>query len=99
METESGTNGKLGYHLRLHFVEVGQIAPGQRIFDVTVQDQRVLSSFDVADRAGGRNRVVVAQFESSSCRKPKPVAARRQVLEATPHLLPNIFYHRVKVVR
>ncbi len=65
LATQSGNTGKLGYRLRLHFAELGAIEPGQRVFDVTVQDQRVLDSFDVADRAGGRNRVVVAQFETS----------------------------------
>ncbi len=65
LATESGNNAKLAYQLRLHFAELGQIEPGQRVFDVTVRGQRVLDNFDVVDRAGGRNRVVVAQFETS----------------------------------
>lgn len=65
LATESETNGKLVFQLRLHFAELEAIEPGQRIFDVAVQGQRVLDNFDVVDRAGGRNRVVVAQFETS----------------------------------
>ncbi|MBN2474783.1 MAG: PQQ-binding-like beta-propeller repeat protein [Pirellulales bacterium] len=50
------------YHVRLHFAEVDDRQPGQRIFDVTLQGEPVLRGFDVAKAAGGVRRAVVQQF-------------------------------------
>jgi hypothetical protein len=42
------------YTLRLHFADVNEQAkPGQRIFDVKVQDKVVLKDFDIVKEAGG----------------------------------------------
>ncbi|MHC4179096.1 MAG: outer membrane protein assembly factor BamB family protein, partial [Planctomycetota bacterium] len=55
------------YTVRLHFVEidaaeVDDVRSGQRLFDVSLQDKRVLEGFDVVKLAGGPNRAVVKQF-------------------------------------
>ncbi len=50
------------YTVRLHFAELDDLTPGQRLFDVSLQDQRVLEGFDVVKAAGGTNRAVVKQF-------------------------------------
>jgi outer membrane protein assembly factor BamB len=50
------------YTVRLHFAEVDRVAPGRRVFDVSLQDHRVLEAFDVVKLAGGRNRALVKEF-------------------------------------
>jgi len=50
------------YTVRLHFVEPGDAAPGERIFDVAIQGQRVLRDLDIARDAGGPRRALVREF-------------------------------------
>ncbi|MBY0524071.1 MAG: PQQ-binding-like beta-propeller repeat protein [Gemmataceae bacterium] len=50
------------YTVRLHFLEPDRIAVGQRVFDVALQGERVLSDFDVCKEAEGRMRGVVREF-------------------------------------
>ena len=45
------------YDIRLHFAEP-DVEPGQRVFDVLVQGERVLENVDVAKEAGGKMRAV-----------------------------------------
>jgi hypothetical protein len=46
---------RAAYTVRLHFAELWETSAGQREFDVTINDQQVLSNFDVFRVAGGRN--------------------------------------------
>ncbi len=48
--------------VRLHFAEIEGAKPGQRVFDVKLQDKLVLKDFDIAAAAGG-NHAVVKQFD------------------------------------
>ena len=50
------------YTVRLHFAEVDDLRPGQRVFDVRLQDERVLEGLDVVKLAGGANRALVMEF-------------------------------------
>jgi len=50
------------YTVRLHFAEVAGAKPGERVFDVAIQGKMVARGFDVAARAGGADRAVVAEF-------------------------------------
>ena len=52
------------YTVRLYFAEVEAVAPGERVFDVTVQGRRLLDDFDIVKAAGGRNRVVSREFRA-----------------------------------
>ena len=52
------------YTVRLHFAEVGHVQPGQRVFDIALQDKVVTEGFDIVKLAGGRNRALVKQFTS-----------------------------------
>jgi len=63
--------------LRLHFAELDDIEPGQRVFDVKVQGKVVLKDFDVIKAAGGRDRAVVKQINNI-------VAARTLTIELVP---------------
>lgn len=61
--TLAGKNAEpRSYTIRLHFAEVEQLEPGERVFDVLLQGKRVLKDFDVVQEAGGRNRAVVKEF-------------------------------------
>ncbi len=51
------------YTVTLHFMEPGGLAPGERVFDVTLQDVPVLRGFDIAREAGGAERVISRTFE------------------------------------
>ena len=50
------------YTVRLVFAEPDDLEPGDRIFDVFLQGERVLAEFDVAKVAGGAGRSVVQEF-------------------------------------
>jgi hypothetical protein len=46
------------YTVRLHFAEVEPIAPGQRVFDVRLQGEEVLTNFDPVKAVGAKTAVV-----------------------------------------
>ena len=51
------------YTIRLHFAEPENKAPGERVFNVAIQDMPVLTDFDVVAEAGGPNRGIVMEFK------------------------------------
>ena len=50
------------YSLRLHFAEIYWNSAGQRVFNVTVNGNPVLSNFDIFAAAGGADKAVVESF-------------------------------------
>ncbi len=46
------------YTVKLYFAEPRALKPGQRVFDVAVQGQSVLESFDIVREAGASDRVI-----------------------------------------
>ena len=50
------------YTLRLHFAEIYWTAANQRLFNVTINGVSVLTSFDIFQTAGGKNKAVVETF-------------------------------------
>ncbi len=50
------------YLVRLHFAEIYFTAPGQRVFNVLINGNRVLTNFDILAAAGTSNRAVVREF-------------------------------------
>ncbi len=64
--------------VRLHFAELDAAAPGQRVFDVKLQNKVVLKDFDIVREAGAARRALVKQFDGI-------VAARALVVELVPH--------------
>ncbi|HLY08725.1 MAG TPA: malectin domain-containing carbohydrate-binding protein, partial [Planctomycetota bacterium] len=50
------------YTVRLTFAELEGLKPGERVFDVALQAQEVLPSFDIAREAGGADRSLVREF-------------------------------------
>lgn len=65
------------YTVRLHFAEPEDVSPGERVFDVKLQDQAVLKDFDIVKEAGGRNRALVKEFAGV-------VASGQLILELVP---------------
>jgi endoglucanase Acf2 len=59
------TAGKT-YTVRLHFAETYWTQTGQRTFNVSINGQQVLSSFDIVAAAGGANKAVVEQFTATA---------------------------------
>jgi len=51
------------YTVRLGFSDPDQEAAGRRVFDVRLQGKTVLTDFDVARAAGGRDAAVVREFK------------------------------------
>jgi len=50
------------YTLRLHFAELDDVQPGERVFDVSVQGKPKLTDLDVVQEAGGRYRSLVKEL-------------------------------------
>ena len=52
------------YDVRLIFSEPEDVLPGERLFDVALDGNRVLESLDVVKEAGGKDRLLVKEFKS-----------------------------------
>jgi len=50
--------------LRLVFMEPEEIAKGERVFDVEVQGQPVLTGFDIVAQAKGHRRTIARTFDA-----------------------------------
>jgi outer membrane protein assembly factor BamB len=55
-------NKPASFTVRLVFAEPENLEPGQRVFDVEIQGQKVLRGFDIVKEAGGPRRSVVKEF-------------------------------------
>jgi len=51
------------YTVRCHFAELAGSKPGDRVFDLALQGQTVLTSFDVCAEAEGQDRALVKEFK------------------------------------
>ena len=54
------------YTVRLHFAELDDVKPGERVFDVRIQGENALNGLDVVKEAGGRNKALVKEFKGVS---------------------------------
>jgi outer membrane protein assembly factor BamB len=59
---------KRTYTVRLYFAEPETTAPGERVFDVTLQGSKVLEGFDIASEAGAARKGVIKEFDNISVR-------------------------------
>src|SRR5262249_37411358 len=60
--TLTGLTAGKSYTVRLDFAETTFTASGQRLFDVTINGNSVLSDFDIFAAACGKNRAVRREF-------------------------------------
>jgi outer membrane protein assembly factor BamB len=65
------------YTVRLHFIEPETLTSGERVFDVFVQGQQVLTDFNIGQQAGDTARVIVREFKGIK-------AARELTVTLTP---------------
>ena len=49
------------YRVRLHFAELQDVKPGQRVFDVNIQGKTVIRNLDVVTEAGGPRSALVKE--------------------------------------
>ncbi len=54
------------YKVQLHFAETQVNGAGQRLFDLTINDQIVLNRFDIFAAAGGKNKAIVRTFGANA---------------------------------
>jgi hypothetical protein len=58
---EPGYTGPDFYTARLHFAEMEEVSPGERVFDVRVQGETAIEALNVAGEAGGREKALVRE--------------------------------------
>jgi outer membrane protein assembly factor BamB len=56
------------YTVKLHFAEIENKSPGERLFNVRLQDREVLHAFDIAQAAGGIDKPVIKTFTKIAVR-------------------------------
>lgn len=61
LSRDAAVEGKR-YTLRMHFAEMENRTVGERVFDVMVQGQNVLTDFDILEQTGGTKLAVVKEF-------------------------------------
>ena len=64
--TIPGLNALGGYNVRLHFVDFGSTAVGQREFNVSINGQQVLTNFDIFAETGAISKAIVEQFYTTA---------------------------------
>ncbi len=69
IHTEAAPAEAASYIVRLHFAELGDVAPGERVFDVHIQGRPVLERFDIVHEAGGPRRAVTRDFRVTAGRE------------------------------
>ncbi|MFO7907591.1 MAG: malectin domain-containing carbohydrate-binding protein, partial [Pirellulaceae bacterium] len=62
IHSEGTTVEPVPYTLRLHFAELDDIGPGERVFDIKIQGRTAVEDFDIAREAGGTRRAVFKEF-------------------------------------
>ena len=50
------------YRVKLHFTEPKYVEAGQRVFDVSLQDEKVLENLDIAQATGGKYQGIAREF-------------------------------------
>lgn len=51
------------FTVRLHFAELKDVRPGERVFDVKIQDRTVIEDLDVASEAGGCRKALTREIK------------------------------------
>jgi hypothetical protein len=59
--TLARTSKSVRYRVRLHFADFESRRAGERVFNVSIQDDEVLTGFDVVKAAGGPRRSTVRE--------------------------------------
>jgi hypothetical protein len=54
------------YKVRLHFAEIFWTAAGQRVFNVSINGNQVLTNFDIFATAGAQNKAVIMEYTATA---------------------------------
>jgi hypothetical protein len=57
------------YTIILYFAELQEKKSGERVFDIIIQDKKVIDNFDIAKEAGARDKEVVKVFSGVRAEK------------------------------
>jgi trimeric autotransporter adhesin len=64
--TIAGLNPLGGYNVRLHFVDFGSTAAGQRQFNVLINGEQVLTNFDIFAQTGAISTAIAEEFYTTA---------------------------------
>ena len=78
------------YTVRLHFAEVEERKPGQRLFHVVLQGREVLRNLDVVKEAGGPSRPLVKEFPGITVTEDLKVSLTPASAKSLPPILCGI---------
>ena len=76
------------YTVKLHFAELDDIGPGQRVFDVRLQGHTVFESLDIVEEADGRFTALVKEFTGVEAANTLTVELVPRSQEQTPTTTP-----------
>ncbi|MFW6169262.1 MAG: PQQ-binding-like beta-propeller repeat protein [Planctomycetota bacterium] len=62
IHSKTATVEPMPYTLRLHFAELHDVEPGERVFDIEIQGRKAVEKFDIAREAEGTRRAVFKEF-------------------------------------
>ena len=79
------------YSVRLHFAEIYLSGSGQRLFNVLINGNQVLTNFDIYAAAGAANKAVVRQFTL-------PANASGQLVVVASNVLQNAQFNGIEIV-
>ncbi|MFQ6096416.1 MAG: PQQ-binding-like beta-propeller repeat protein [Armatimonadota bacterium] len=65
---EPAEGERRSYRIVMHFAELDEVKPGQRVFDVRIQGRTVINGLDVVREAGGRNVALVREISGVRAR-------------------------------
>ena len=60
--SEDDTDAEISYEVRLYFSELENKKKGERVFDVIIQNNKVLDNFDIVNEAGKVNKEIIKTF-------------------------------------
>ncbi len=76
------------FRVTLHFVEIDDVTPGERVFDILLQGERVAGDVDIVALAGGRDRALTLQFDDVPASESMTLELRPRDAAPTPRTAP-----------
>ena len=67
VENDNNTSNTTPYTVRLFFAEHRDLAAGERVFDLSLNDKKVLQSFDIISQVGAARKGMVKEFKNIPC--------------------------------
>lgn len=78
------------YTVRLYFANVQGVAPGQRVFDVTLQDRAVLKDLDIAAETSGGDPCLVKEFRDVPILDTLRISLSNRSTQRTPTMISGV---------